>query len=356
MKPIHISGRAIGPGCPAYIIAELSANHAQQLDRAIRLIEAAKEARADAVKLQTYTPDTLTIDCDNKYFRIEGLLWAGRTLHDLYGEAYTPWEWHGRLKEVATDLGLTLFSSPFDATAVEFLEQLGVPAYKIASFEAIDLPLLRLVASTGKPVIMSTGMATLSEIHEAVQTMRAAGAADIALLKCNSAYPATPDDMNLRTIPHLASAFGVVAGLSDHTLDPAVPVAAVAVGAAIIEKHLILSRADGGPDSAFSLEPEEFAAMVRSVRVAERALGDVSYGCTEREAASRTYRRSLFVVRDMNAGEVFTPDNVRAIRPGHGLHTRHLPDVLGGRARRAIARGTPLDWSLIRVTKVDNSD
>lgn len=352
---MHIAGRAIGPGCPTYVIAELSANHAQRLEQAIRLVEAAKEAGADAVKLQTYTPDTLTIDCDNEYFRIQGLLWAGRTLYDLYREAYMPWEWHVRLKEVASTLGLALFSTPFDPTAVDFLERLGVPAYKIASFEAIDLPLLRLVAATGKPVIMSTGMATLSEIDEAVRTLREAGAADIALLKCNSAYPAPPDEMNLRTIPHLVSAFGVPVGLSDHTLNEAVPVTAVALGASIIEKHLTISRADGGPDSAFSLEPAEFAAMVRAVRTAERALGVIAYGVTATEASSRAYRRSLFVVRDMEAGETFTEKNIRAIRPGHGLHTRHLQEVLGARAARAIPRGTPLKWELIRTYKLDNS-
>lgn len=351
MTHIEIDGRAIGPGHPTYVIAELSANHGQRLEQAIKLVEAAKQAGADAVKLQTYTPDTLTIDCDNRYFRIEGLLWAGRTLYDLYREAYTPWEWHGKLKELAARLGATLFSTPFDATAVDFLERLGVPAYKISSFEVVDLPLLRLVAATGKPVIMSTGMASLSEIDEAVRTLRETGATQIALLKCNSAYPAPPEEMNLRTIPHLAAAFGVPVGLSDHTLNEAVPVSAVALGASIIEKHLTLSRADGGPDSAFSLEPPEFAAMVRAVRTAEQALGAVWYGVTPTEAASRVYRRSLFVVRDTEAGELFTEDNVRAIRPGQGLHTRHLPDVLGARAARRIARGTPLDWALIRPKK-----
>lgn len=348
MIHIDIEGRAIGQGHPTYVIAELSANHGQQLDRAIKLLEAAKQAGADAVKLQTYTADTLTIDCDNEHFRIHGTRWAGRTLYDLYREAYTPWDWHGKLKEVASRLGLAFFSTPFDATAVDFLERLGVPAYKIASFEAIDLPLLRLVAATGKPVIVSTGMATLAEIDEAVRTLRESGATQIALLKCNSAYPAPPEEMNLRTIPHLAAAFGVPVGLSDHTLDEAVPVAAVALGACIIEKHLTLSRSAGGPDSGFSLEPEEFASMVGAVRSAEQALGRVSYGVTAHEAASRVFRRSLFVVRDMEPGERFTDKNVRAIRPGHGLHTRHLPEVLGAQAARRIARGTPLDWPLIR--------
>jgi N-acetylneuraminate synthase len=355
-KPgISIGNREVGPDRPAYIVAEVSANHHQSLDEAIAILEAAKRAGADAVKLQTYTADTLTIDCDNEHFRIHGTPWAGRTLYDLYREAYTPWDWHAKLKEVASRLRMALFSTPFDATAVDFLERLRVPAYKIASFEAIDLPLLRLVAATGKPVIMSTGMATLSEIDEAVRTLRESGATQIALLKCNSAYPAPPEEMNLRTIPHLAAAFGVPVGLSDHTLDEAVPVAAVALGACIIEKHLTLSRSAGGPDSGFSLEPDEFASMVRAVRSAEQALGHVSYGVTERETASRLFRRSLFVVRDMEAGERFTEENVRAIRPGHGLHTRHLPEVLSAQAAQRIPRGTPLAWALIRPKQVDNS-
>ncbi len=342
-----IAGRGIGPGEPAYVIAELSANHHQSLDEALKLVEAAKAAGADAVKLQTYTPDTITIDCDNEYFRVKGTIWEGRNLHQLYGEAYTPWEWHGRLIEAATSMGIHCFSSPFDDTAVEFLESLGVPAYKIASFENVDLPLIRRVARTGKPAIMSTGMATLGEIEEAVEAFRAAGGSALALLKCTSAYPAPPEEVNLRTIPHLVQAFGVVAGLSDHTLGATVPVAAVTLGARIVEKHFTLSRGTPGPDSAFSLEPHEFRAMVEAIRLAERALGEVRYGYTEREAQSRALRRSLFVVRDVAEGESFTPENIRSIRPGYGLHTRHLDEVLGRRARQAIARGTPLSWELI---------
>ena len=347
MPSIEIAGRRIGPGEPTYIVAEMSANHNQDFEQAVQILRAASAAGADAVKLQTYTADTLTIPCDNPYFRVEGTLWAGRTLHDLYAEASTPWEWQPKLKEIAEGLGLALFSTPFDATAVDFLEDMGVPAYKIASFEVVDLPLIRRVARTGKPIIMSTGMATLAEIDEAVHAIREEGATQLALLKCTSAYPAAPDEMNIRTIPHLAAAFGLPAGLSDHTLGIAVPVAAIALGACIVEKHFALSRATPGPDSAFSLEPAEFTAMVDAIRVAERALGTVRHDPTEQEMASRLYRRSLFVVKDVKAGDIFTEDNVRSIRPGHGLAPKFTPDVLGRRARCDIARGTPLTWSLI---------
>lgn len=347
---ISIGGRRIGPGEPVYVIAEMSGNHNQDLNQAIRIIEAAKEAGADAVKIQTYTPDTLTIDCRNEHFTIRGTIWDGRTLYDLYGEAFTPWDWQPQLKTVADRLGLGFFSSPFDATAVEFLQRMDVPAFKIASFENVDVPLLRTVTRTGRPIIMSTGMATLAEIDEAVRTVAAAGGSQLALLKCTSAYPTPPDDMNLRTIPHLAEAFGVPVGLSDHTLGPVVPSAAVALGACAIEKHLTLSRDNPGPDSAFSLEPREFKAMVDAVRIVERAVGSVSYGLTSAETASRAFRRSLFVVRDMRRGEPFTADNVRSIRPGAGLHTRHLEEVLGRCATRDIPRGTPLTWSLVGET------
>jgi N-acetylneuraminate synthase len=350
---LHIGGRPIGPGHPTYIMAELSANHNQDFEQAVRLIHAAKAAGADAIKLQTYTADTLTIACDAPQFQVGGgTLWDGRTLHNLYQQAYTPWEWQPKLKAIANDLGLDLFSTPFDATAVDFLEAMDVPAHKIASFELVDLPLLRKVAQTGKPIILSTGMATLAEIDEAVRTLRGAapGPLQLALLKCTSDYPASPADANLRTIPHLAAAFDVVVGLSDHTLDLAVPVASVALGASIIEKHFCMSRQDPGPDSAFSLEPAEFKAMVDAVRVTEQALGAVNYQMTDKEANSRVFRRSLFVVADVAAGELFTAANVRAIRPGDGLHTRHLDEVLGRRATRAIARGTPLAWELVGGT------
>ena len=342
---IEINGRRIGPGEPAYIIAELSANHNQDFEQAAKLVEAAKAAGADAVKLQTYTADTLTIASDKEYFRVGGgTLWDGRTLHDLYAEAYTPWEWQPKLKAVADRLGLDLFSTPFDPTAVDFLEEMGVPAHKVASFEIVDLPLVERIARTGKPVVMSTGMATLGEIDEAVRAARRAGASQLALLKCTSAYPAPPESMNLRSIPHLSEAFGVPAGLSDHTLGVAVPVAAVALGACLIEKHFTLSRATPGPDSAFSLEPDEFRAMVEAVRTAEKALGGVRYGVGPEEEKSRVFRRSLFAVKDVKAGEVFTEENVRSIRPGHGLAPKHLPEVLGRRAAEDIGRGTPLGW------------
>lgn len=347
-REFRINGRPIGAGHPAYVIAELSANHGQKLDHALAIVRAAAGAGADAIKIQTYTPDTLTIDCDAEWFRIKGTLWDTRNLYDLYREAYTPWEWHEALRDAAHDAGLDFFSSPFDATAVDFLEHLGAPAYKIASFECVDLPLLKRVAVTGKPVIVSTGMASRDEVEEAVSTMREAGDSPIALLKCTSGYPARAEDMNLRTIPDLASAFNVPVGLSDHTLGSDVAVAAVALGACIVEKHLTLSRADGGPDGAFSMEPAEFAVMVEAIRRVERALGHVRYGATPEEEKSRVFRRSLFVVRDMRAGERFTADTVRSIRPGYGLHTRHLEEVLGRSAACDIPRGTPLAWDLVK--------
>ena len=343
-----IAGRPVGPGHPVYVIAEMSANHNRDLDAAIELVHAARDAGADAVKVQTYTPDTITLKSDRDPFRIAGgTLWDGKVLWDLYKEAYMPWEWQPRLKEEAERLGLHFFSTPFDFTAVDFLEELEVPAYKIASFELVDLPLIRKVAATGKPLILSTGMATVSEIEEAVAVARDAGAEQIALLRTNSAYPAPPDEMDLRTIPHMAEMFGVPVGLSDHTMGIAVPVVAAAMGAALIEKHLTLSRSVPGPDSAFSLEPQEFKEMVEAVRTAERALGGVRYGPTPKEQASRVFRRSLFVVKDVRAGEPLTPENVRSIRPAHGLHTRHYDEVLGKRARVDIAAGTPLSWDLI---------
>jgi len=345
---IKIRNHHIGRGYPVYIVAEMSANHNQSLDEAIKVIEAAKDAGADAIKLQTYTPDTLTIDCANKYFQIDkGSIWEGRKLYELYREAYTPWEWHPKIKEIAIKLDLDLFSTAFDTTAVDFLEKMEVPAYKIASFEIVDIPLIRRIAQTGKPIILSTGMATLAEIGEAVSTIREVGGNQLALLKCTSAYPSRPEDMNLLTIPHLAEAFGLPTGLSDHTLGTTVPIAAVALGACIIEKHLTLSRSIAGPDSAFSLEPHEFKVMVEAVRTAEKALGRVCYGAGENEKHSRIFRRSLFVVEDMQAGEMFTAQNVRSIRPGHGLHTRYLDIVLGKKARINISRGTPLSWDII---------
>jgi N-acetylneuraminate synthase len=345
---ITIAGRAIGPGEPAWVIAEISANHNQSYDEAARLVEVAADAGADAVKLQTYTADTMTLDVRSDVFRVgEGTLWEGRYLHELYREAHTPWEWQPRLREIALGRGIELFSSAFDPTAVDFLEEMHVPAHKLASFEIVDLELVERMAATGKPLIISTGMATEEEIDRAVQTARDAGAADIALLKCTSAYPAPPEEMNLSGIPWLAERYGVPAGLSDHTLGIAVPVAAVTLGATIVEKHFTASRAVPGPDSAFSLEPHEFRQMVDALRVAERAIGTPSCSAGTLESKSLAFRRSLFVVQDLRAGEAFTRENVRSIRPADGLEPRHLPEVLAGTAARDIPRGTPLTWDLI---------
>ena len=338
----------VGPGHPAYLIAELSANHGQDFDQAVRIVRAMAASGADAVKVQTYTADTLTIACDNEFFRIGGgTLWDGRTLHDLYQEAFMPWEWQPKLQAVATELGLDFFSTPFDASAVDFLEAMNVPCHKVASFELVDLPLLRKIAATRKPVIASTGMATQEEIAEAVKTLRDGGCTQLALLKCTSAYPALPEEMHLRTLADMTARFGVPVGLSDHTMGHTVPVAAVALGACIVEKHFTLSRATPGPDSAFSLEPDEFAAMVAAIRTTEQALGRVNYTASANETKLRAFRRSLFVVADIKAGEPFTAQNVRSIRPGHGLHTRHLGEVLGRHAVRDVQRGTPLSWELL---------
>ncbi len=346
---IRIGRHTIGPGRPAYVVAEISANHRQDYEEAVKLVRAAKEAGADAVKLQTLTPDTITLKSDAPYFRVGGgTLWDGRTLYDLYDETYMPWEWQPRLKDLADSLGLDLFSSPFDPTAVDFLEDMDVPAYKVASFEIVDLPLIQRMAKTRKPLIISTGMATLSEIRDAVRTARSAGARQIALLKCNSGYPAPPEEMNLATIPDMRKRFRVPVGLSDHTLGISAPIAAVSLGACIIEKHFTLSRSVPGPDVAFSLDPAEFRIMVEGVRTAEKALGSPRYAPTPAEAKSRPFRRSLFVVKDMAKGEPFTRENVRSIRPANGLPPRDLSKVLGRRARRPIPRGTPLRWSLVR--------
>ena len=351
-ETIQIGKRSIGPGQPVYVIAELSANHNQSFDQAVKIVRAAKDAGADAVKLQTYTADTITIRSDRECFRIAGgTLWDGRTLHDLYGEAFTPWEWQPKIKVVAEELGMQLFSSAFDASAVDFLQHMNVPAHKIASCELVDLPLIEKMAHTGKPLILSTGMATLEEVDEAVRCARTAGATQIALLKCTSAYPAAPEEMNLRTIPELARRFNVPVGLSDHTLGVAVPVAAVALGARIIEKHLTLSRNSKGPDSEFSLEPHEFKSMVEAVRTAEKALGRIHFGVSGHEEASRAFRRSLFVVRDIAKGDLLTQENVRSIRPAGGLHTRHLKEILGKHAACDIERGTPLSWCHVAASE-----
>jgi pseudaminic acid synthase len=348
VSPFEIAGRPIGPGHATYVIAEMSANHNHSLEEALRLIQVAKDCGADAIKLQTYTADTITMDCRSDLFRVKGTLWDGKYLYDLYQEAYTPWDWHPQLFEAARKAGLACFSTPFDPTAVDFLESLNPPAYKVASFELVDIPLIEKVAATGRPMIMSTGMATFQEIEEAIAAARGAGARQIALLKCNSGYPAPPEDMNLATIPAMMESFGLPVGLSDHTMDIAVPVAAVALGACILEKHFTSSRQNPGPDSAFSLEPHEFRATVDAVRIAERAVGRPSYGPTEREAVSVTHRKSLFIVEDIKAGEPLTAFNMRSIRPGFGLAPKHYKQVLGKHATRDIERGTPLDWSMIQ--------
>lgn len=342
-----INNRPVGPGHPVYIIAEMSANHDQNFEKAVKIIEAAKQSGADAVKTQTYTADTITLDCDNEYFLIHGTVWEGQNLHKLYQEALTPWEWLPRLQKVCNDLGMDFFSSPFDNTAVDFLEKMDVPVYKIASFELVDIPLLKRVAKTGKPIIMSTGMATADEIEEAISTIRDAGGGEIALLKCTSAYPAPLEEMNLNTIPYFMATYGVPVGLSDHTMRSAAAIAAVALGGCIIEKHLTLSRQDPGPDSAFSTEPDEFKALVDDIRAVEKALGKATYEVTEKQQENRVFRRSLFVVQDIKAGEALSDDNVRSIRPGHGLHTRYLEQVLGKRAVKDIKKGVPLSWELV---------
>lgn len=349
---IAIDGRRIGPGCRTFVVAELSANHRQQYDEAVRLIHAAHECGADAVKLQTYTPTTMTIESEDRLAGAESrvapeLPWAGRSLSDLYAEAYMPWEWQPRLADEARRLGMTLFSSPFDSTAVGFLEAMDCPAYKIASFELVDLPLLQCVAPTGKPVLLSTGMATWTELCEAVDTLRTSGCRELSILKCVSSYPAEPAEMNLRNIPYLVDRFRVPIGISDHTLGYEVGIAAVALGATVIEKHLTLSRSAGGPDSSFSLEPQEFRELVRSVRTVEESLGSFEYAVSPREASCRALRRSIYVVSDVEAGETVTAAHVRAMRPAAGIEPRFIPSIVGKKAVRALCRGTALSWDML---------
>lgn len=340
----------IGPGHRCFVIAELSANHNHDLGRALDIVRAAAAAGADAIKLQTYTPETLTIASDREEFRVTGTIWATETLHSLFQKAFMPWEWHAPLFAEAARLGLQALSTPFDFSAVDFLEGLGVALYKVASSELVDLPLLARVAQTGKPVLLSTGMGTLAEIEEAVATLRDHGCPEICLLKCTAAYPAEVAHANMATLADMPRRFGTLAGLSDHTMGHTVPVVATALGARVIEKHLTLRRADGGPDAAFSLEPDEFATMVREVRAAESALGAVIYAPAASEVRPRDFRRSLYVVRDVAEGEVFTADNLRSIRPAAGLHTRHYAALLGTRARRAIPAGTPLAADMVELS------
>lgn len=346
----HIAERLIGPSAPPFVIAEMSGNHNQSLDRALAIVDAAASSGAHALKIQTYTPDTMTLDLDEREFHITdpNSPWTGASLYKLYGEAYTPWDWHAPIFERARARGMIPFSTPFDDSAVDFLESLGVPCYKIASFENIDLPLIRRVAATGKPLIISTGMATIAELDETVRAARMAGCRDLVLLKCTSTYPATPDSTNILTIPHLRQMFGCEVGLSDHTMGVGVSVAAVALGATVIEKHFTLDRREGGVDSTFSMEPNEMVQLVVETERAWRSLGKVSYGPTEAEKKSLQFRRSLYVIADINPGDLLSAENVRAIRPGLGLAPVHLEAVMGRAVSRAVSRGTPVSWDLFK--------
>ena len=345
---MKIDNFEIGKDNKVFVIAELSANHNQDFDIAVKTIHAVKESGADAIKLQTYTPDTITIDCDNEYFQIkQGTIWDGTTLYKLYQTAFTPWDWQPKLKRIAEEIGLICFSSPFDKSAVDFLEKMNVPAYKIASFEIVDLPLIEYVASKNKPVIISTGIANEEEISDAVDTCGKTGNDQIALLKCTSEYPAPFEDANLNTIPYLKEKYQTVVGLSDHTLGTVVPVAASAIGAQIIEKHFILDRKIGGPDSSFSLEPDEFKKMVDEIRNVEKALGKAGFEQNEKIKNSRKFARSLFVVKEIKAGEVFTEENVRSIRPSNGLPPKYIHEILGKKSKKKLEKGTPLNWDLI---------
>ncbi|MEO7157238.1 MAG: pseudaminic acid synthase [Vicinamibacterales bacterium] len=348
-EEIRIAGRCVGPDHAPFVIAEMSGNHNQSLERALHIVTAAAQSGAHALKIQTYTADTMTIDSDADGFRIEdgASLWKGASLHKLYQEAHTPWEWHARIFERARELGMIPFSTPFDESAVDFLEQLGVPCYKIASFENTDLPLIRRVAATGKPMIISTGMASVAELHEAVEAARGAGCKELVLLKCTSTYPATASNTNITTIPHMRQLFNCQVGLSDHTMGIGVSVASVALGATVIEKHFTLARADGGVDSSFSIEPHELQQLVVETERAWQAMGRVCYGATAAEKKSLQFRRSLYVVKELDAGDVLTPENVRAIRPGLGLAPKYVEQVMGRKVTRAVPRGTPLAWDLL---------
>lgn len=347
-KKIKIGNRYVGEGEKTFIVAEVSANHLQDYSRAEAIIRAAGDAGADAVKLQTYTPDTITLNCDNDYFQItQGTIWDGTTLHKLYETAYTPWDWQPRLMKLANELGMECFSSPFDDTAVDFMQEMNMPAYKVASFEINDIPLIRKIAKLGKPVILATGIAYLEDIERAVSVCREEGNEQVILLKCTSTYPSPYEDMNLKVIPNMAQVFNCITGLSDHSMGSVAAVASVALGAKMVEKHFTLSRADGGPDAAFSMEPAEFKRMVDEIRIVEKALGSVTYELTEKQKKSREDGRSLFVVKDMKAGEEFTKENVHSIRPAFGMHTMYYDKILGQRARTDIPKGTPLDWKYI---------
>lgn len=341
---IKINGRPVGDGAPAYIIAEMSANHAGSIERALEMIHVAKEAGADCVKIQTYTPDTMTIDCHNEYFNIEKGTWEGENLYSLYQKAYTPWEWHEQLRDEAAKVGIDFLSTPFDNTSVDFLEELGMSFYKIASFELVDIPLLEYIASKNKPIIMSTGMGSIEEITEAVDAIYSTGNRQLALMKCSSAYPAKSEEMNLATICDMKKRFDIPVGLSDHSMGAFSAATAVALGANIIEKHFCISRAIKNPDATFSMEPDEFRDMVDQVREVEKAMGKVSYGVSKQEETNACFRRSLFVVKDIAAGEKLTPENIRSIRPAYGLKPKYYKEILGKTAKHAIRRGTPLSF------------
>lgn len=348
-KEIQIGSHLIGDGCPCFVIAEMSANHLMDFNRAVKIMEAAKKAGADAIKLQTYTPDTITLNSEKPYFQItQGTIWDGTTLYKLYQQAYTPWEWQPELNRIAGEMGLVCFSSPFDASAVNFMEEMQMPAYKIASFEITDIPLVRQAAATGKPVIFSTGIAHKEDIALALETCLAEGNEQVVLLKCTTAYPSPYEDINLNAIRMLTRDFDCICGLSDHTMGQTIAVGAVAMGAKVIEKHLTLSRADGGADAAFSMEPEEFQEMVEQIRIVEKALGHETYELTEKQLNSRQHSRSLFVVKDVKAGENFTPENIRSVRPADGLHTKHYEQVMGMRAAEDIEAGEPLSWKMVQ--------
>lgn len=347
-KEIWIGKHLINETSPTFIVAEMSANHLLNFDRAVEILKAAKEAGADAIKIQTYTPDTITLDCDEPCFQItQGTIWDGTTLHKLYQTAYTPWEWQPKLKEITEDLGLEFFSSPFDFSSIDFLEELDVPVYKIASFEITDIPLIRKIAKLGKPMIFATGVARLADIELALQTCKEEGNEQIILLKCTSSYPAPYEDIHLRTMVSMGETFDCIIGLSDHSMGHAVADAAVAMGAKVVEKHFTLSREDGGPDAAFSMEPHEFKTMVENIRKIEKALGKVTYELTPKQTREREHTRSLFVAQNMKAGEIFTPENLKSVRPGCGLHTMHYEELLGKKIKADAKLGTPMSWDLV---------
>lgn len=347
-KEIKIGNNIISENSPVFIVAEMSANHLMDFDRAVAIMQAAKDAGADAIKIQTYTPDTITLDCDDSCFQItQGTIWDGTTLYKLYQTAYTPWEWQPKLKKIAEDMGLVFFSTPFDLSSVDFLEEMDVPVYKVSSFEINDIPMIKKIAKLGKPIIMATGIAYMSDIELALKTCREAGNENVILLKCCSAYPAPYEDINLKMIPSMKETFDCLTGLSDHTMGTAVATAGVALGARVVEKHLTLSRADGGADAAFSMEPQEFKEMVDNIRMVEKAIGRVTYDLTEKQKNSRDHSRSLFVAKDMKKGDVFTEENLRSVRPSCGLHTQYYEELLGRRISKDAKLGTPMSWELV---------